>query len=188
MSGKDHHRQAGDARWIGRTITAPRDRDPRPVRFAFVSCNSINEGAQNAYRRMIWEDEPPTDRKLGFVLQLGDFIYEVVEYPDEVQHRYARTVQDLGRTTDGRKVGNFHVPTNLAGYPAHIDDPDIRDARAHFPFVCIGDNHEYSWQGWQSFVKYEGKIEPALPATGQSSEGSFRQRPPPTRHSRAGLS
>jgi alkaline phosphatase D len=153
---------------IGRTITAPRADDPRPVRFAFVSCNSVNEGAQNAYRRMIWEDErAPEDRKLGFVLHLGDFIYEVVEYPDEVSHRYARTVYDLGRIPDDRKVGNFHVPTTLAGYRhvyrAHIDDPDIQDARAHFPFVCIGDNHEFSWMGWQSFIRYGTKIEPAQP-------------------------
>ena len=153
---------------VGRTITAPRAGDPRPVRFAFVSCNSVNEGAQNAYARMIWEDErAPADRKLGFVLHLGDFIYEVVEYPDEVSHRYARTVYDLGRVPDARKVSNFYVPTNLAGYRhvyrAHIDDPDIQDARAHFPFVCMGDNHEFSWQGWQSFIKYGGKVETAQP-------------------------
>ncbi|MEO7690375.1 MAG: alkaline phosphatase D family protein [Sphingomonas sp.] len=153
---------------VGRTITAPRATDRRPVRFAFVSCNSVNEGAQNAYRRMIWEDErAPADRKLGFVLHLGDFIYELVEYPEEVPHRYARTVYDLGRIPDGRKVSNFYVPTNLAGYrhvyQAHINDPDIQDARAHFPFVCMGDNHEFSWQGWQSFIKYGGKVEPAQP-------------------------
>lgn len=153
---------------VGRTITAPRSSDPRPVRFAFVSCNSVNEGAQNAYARMIWEDErAPADRKLGFVLHLGDFIYEVVEYPEEVPHRYARTVYDLGHIPDARKVGNFYVPTNLAGYrhvyQAHINDPDIQNARAHFPFVCIGDNHEFSWQGWQSFIKYGGKVEPAQP-------------------------
>ncbi len=153
---------------VGRTITAPSATDPRPVRFAFVSCNSVNEGAQNAYARMIWEDErAAADRKLGFVLHLGDFIYEVVEYPEEVPHRYARTVYDLGRIPDGRKVGNFHVPTNLAGYRhvyrAHIDDPDIQDARAYFPFVSIGDNHEFSWQGWQSFIKYGDKVEPAQP-------------------------
>jgi alkaline phosphatase D len=153
---------------VGRTITAPRVTDRRPVRFAFVSCNSVNEGAQNAYRRMIWEDErAPADRKLGFVLHLGDFIYEVVEYPEEVPHRYARTVYDLGHIPDARKVGNFHVPTNLAGYRhvyrAHINDPDIQDARAYFPFVCIGDNHEFSWQGWQSFIRYGGKVEPAQP-------------------------
>lgn len=151
---------------IGRTITAPRASDRRPVRFAFVSCNSVNEGAQNAYRRMIWEDErAPADRKLGFVLHLGDFIYELVEYPEETPNRYSRTVYDLGHIPDGRKIGNFYVPTNLAGYRhvyrAHIDDPDIQDARAYFPFVCMGDNHEFSWQGWQSFVRFGGKVEPA---------------------------
>jgi alkaline phosphatase D len=151
---------------IGRTITAPRATDQRPVRFAFVSCNSVNEGAQNAYRRMIWEDaRAPADRKLGFVLHLGDFIYEVVEYPEETPHRYARTVYDLGHIPDARKVGNFYVPTNLAGYRhvyrAHINDPDIQDARATFPFICMGDNHEFSWQGWQSFTKFGGKVEPA---------------------------
>ena len=151
---------------VGRTITAPKIDDPRTVRFAFVSCQSVNEGAQNAFRRMIWEDQrAPAERRLGFVLHLGDFIYEVVEYPDEVPHRYDRTVYDIGRVPDGRKVDNFHVPTTLDGYRmvyrAHIRDPDIQDARACFPFVCIGDNHEFSWQGWQSFIKYDGKAEPA---------------------------
>jgi len=151
---------------IGRTITAPRADDPRAVRFAFVSCQSVNEGAQNAFRRMIWEDERARpDQRLAFVLHLGDFIYEVVEYPEEIAHRYDRTVYDIGRIPDGRKVSNFHVPTTLDGYRmvyrAHIHDPDIQDARAHFPFVCIGDNHEFSWKGWQSFIKYDGKPEPA---------------------------
>ena len=152
---------------VGRTITAPRDDDPRPVRFAFVSCQSVNEGAQNAYRRMIWEDEKaPPEQRLGFVLHLGDFIYEVVEYPDEVPHRYDRTVYDIGRIPDARKVSNFHVPTTLEGYRvvyrAHIHDPDVQDARAYFPFICIGDNHEFSWQGWQSFITYGGgEPEPA---------------------------
>jgi alkaline phosphatase D len=151
---------------IGRTFTAPHPDDARAVRFAFASCQSVNEGAQNAYRRMIWEDErAPADQRLSFVLHLGDFIYEVVEYPDEVAQRYDRTIFDIGRVPDARKVRNFHVPTTLAGYRmvyrAHIRDPDIQDARARFPFICIGDNHEFSWQGWQSFIKYEGKEEPA---------------------------
>jgi alkaline phosphatase D len=151
---------------IGRTITAPEIEDERPVRFAFVSCQSVNEGAQNAFRRMIWEDQQaPPHLQLSFVLHLGDFIYEVVEYPDEVSHRYDRTVYDIGRIPEGRKVDNFHVPTTLAGYRmiyrAHIADPDIQDARAYLPFVCIGDNHEFSWLGWQSFIKYDGKTESA---------------------------
>jgi alkaline phosphatase D len=131
-----------------------------------VSCQSVNEGAQNALRKLVFEDRRAEPRQqLGFLLHLGDFIYEVVEYPDEIARRYDRTVFDIGRVPDGRKVDNFHVPTSLAGYRmvyrAHIDDPDIQDARAWLPFVCIGDNHEFSWQGWQSFIKYDGKKEPA---------------------------
>lgn len=151
---------------IGRTLTAPDAHDSRPVRFAFVSCQSVNEGAQNAYRRMIFEDErrAPAER-LDFVLHLGDFIYEIVEYPSELKTRYDRTIVDIGEIPDGRKVQDFHVPTTVDGYRfvyrAYLHDPDIQDARARFPFVGIWDNHEFSWQGWQSNVKYEGKVEPA---------------------------
>jgi alkaline phosphatase D len=160
--------EEGNGSRVGRTITAPAVNDERQVRFAFVSCQSVNEGKQNAWRRMVWEDQhAPADRQLNFVLHLGDFIYEVVEYPEEIAHRYDRTVYDIGRIPDGRKVGHFHVPTTLDGYRmvyrAHIADPDIQDARAWFPFVCIGDNHEFSWQGWQSTIKYDGKPEPAQP-------------------------
>src|SRR5262245_16027530 len=42
---------------IGRTRTAPAADDPRPVRFAFVSCQNICEGSQHAYRRMRAEDD-----------------------------------------------------------------------------------------------------------------------------------
>src|SRR5574338_992788 len=73
----------GNGSRIGRTITAPLANDPRPVNFAFVSCQSVNEGKLNGYRRMIFEDEraAPADQ-LGFVLHLGDFIYSVVEHPE----------------------------------------------------------------------------------------------------------
>src|SRR5215468_5955034 len=78
----------GNGSRVGRTITAPLANDPRPANFAFVSCQSVNEGRLNGYRRMIFEDEraAPADQ-LGFVLHLGDFIYEVVEYPDEQEAR-----------------------------------------------------------------------------------------------------
>ncbi len=76
----------GNGSRVGRTITAPLPNDPRTVNFAFVSCQDVNEGKLNAYRRMIYEDErAPAAEQLGFVLHLGDFIYEVVEYPDEVK-------------------------------------------------------------------------------------------------------
>lgn len=148
----------GNGSRVGRTLTAPLPSDPRPVQFAFVSCQSVNEGALNGYRRMIFEDEraAPADR-LGFVLHLGDFIYEVVQYPEEVKTRYDRTIYEVARIADGAKVGNFHIPLTVDGYRAvwrgYLHDPDLQDARARWPFVCIWDNHEFSWQGWQSVLK-----------------------------------
>src|SRR3954449_5422815 len=148
----------GNGSRIGRTITAPAADDPRPVNFAFVSCQDVNEGKLNAYRRMIFEDERAAPaEQLGFVLHLGDFIYEVVEYPDEVKTRYDRTIYEVARIPDGHKVGNFHIPLTVDGYraiyKAYLADPDLQDARARWPFVAIWDNHEFSWQGWQSIVK-----------------------------------
>jgi alkaline phosphatase D len=148
----------GNGSRVGRTITAPLPSDPRAVNFAFVSCQDLNEGKLNAYRRMIYEDErAPAAEQLDFVLHLGDFIYEVVEYPDEVKTRYDRTIYEVARIPDGHKVGNFHIPLTVDGYRAvykgYLADPDLQDARARWPFVVIWDNHEFSWQGWQSIVK-----------------------------------
>src|SRR3954454_20712831 len=144
----------GNGSRVGRTMTAPAVNDPRPVNFVFVSCQDVNEGKLNAYRRMIFEDEraAPADQ-IGFVLHLGDFIYEVVEYPEEVKTRYDRVIYDVARIPDGGKAGNFHFPLTLDGYRAvykgYLVDPDLQDARARWPFVAIWDNHEFSWQGWQ---------------------------------------
>jgi alkaline phosphatase D len=148
----------GNGSRIGRTITAPLPGDPRTVNFAFVSCQDVNEGKLNAYRRMIYEDErAPAGEQLGFILHLGDFIYEVVEYPDEVKSRYDRTIYEVARIPDGHKVGKFHIPLTVDGYRAiykgYLADPDLQDARARWPFVAMWDNHEFSWQGWQSIVK-----------------------------------
>jgi len=155
----------GNGSRVGRTITAPSPNDPRTVNFAFVSCQDVNEGKLNAYRRMIFEDERarPADQ-LGFVLHLGDFIYEVVEYPDEVKSRYDRTIYDVGRIPDGGKFSNFHFPLTVEGYrvvyKGYLADPDLQDARARWPFVAMWDNHEFSWQGRQSIQQAGGPPQP----------------------------
>ncbi|MEA3060332.1 MAG: alkaline phosphatase, partial [Sphingomonadales bacterium] len=155
----------GNGSRVGRTITAPAPSDPRPVNFAFVSCQDVNEGKLNAYRRMIFEDERarPEDR-LGFVLHLGDFIYEVVEYPEEVKTRYDRIIYEVARIPDGGKTGKFHWPLTVDGYRAvykgYLADPDLQDARARWPFVAMWDNHEFSWQGWQSIQQAGGPPRP----------------------------
>jgi alkaline phosphatase D len=152
----------GNGSRVGRTITAPHDNDTRPVAFTFVSCQNVNQGAQNAYRRMIFEDErAPEAEQLGFVLHLGDFIYELVWYPeDRPQGMYDRRLRDIVRYPHGEKIRDFHIPTTLedyrAVYRAYLHDPDVQDARARWPFVNMWDNHEFSWLGWQSLQKFQG--------------------------------
>jgi len=148
--------ERGNTSRAGRTITAPASTDAAPVSFAFVSCQNNQLGACNAYRRMIWEDEhrAAADR-CGFVLHLGDFVYEITWYPeDRPQGYYDRRIRDLVRYPHGEKHADFHVPTTVEGYRAlyraYLADPDLQDARARWPFVCMWDNHEFSWKGWQS--------------------------------------
>ena len=172
----------GNGSRIGRTITAPLPNDARAVNFAFVSCQDVNEGKLNAYRRMIFEDERagPADQ-LGFVLHLGDFIYEVVQYPEEGATRYDRTIYDIGRIPDGGKFSNFHFPLTLDGYrviyKGYLADPDLQDARARWPFVCIWDNHEFSWQGRQSIQQAGGPPQPGQTVKVAANQAWFEYIP-----------
>jgi len=177
---------------IGRTLTAPADDDPRPVRFAFVSCQNVNCGAQNAYRRMIHEDQRATpEEKLGFVLHLGDFIYELVWYPEDRQDMYDRKIRDFVRYASGEKISDFHIPTTLddyrAVYRAYLHDPELQDARAYFPFVSMWDNHEFSWLGWQSLQKFEGKTRPAQSRKVAANQAWFEYLPARIKKPSAGL-
>jgi alkaline phosphatase D len=146
----------GFASRIGRTITAPGHDSDVPVRFTFVSCQCPNEGAMNAYRKMIYEDEARSkDQRLNFVLHLGDFIYEVTWYSeDNPDGNRGRRIRDLYKFPQGRKVTNFYLPVTLEDYRtlyrAYLTDPDLQDARARWPFVCVWDNHEFAWAGYQS--------------------------------------
>jgi alkaline phosphatase D len=173
----------GNGSRIGRTITAPADDDTRPVRFAFVSCQNANQGAQNAYRRMIYEDERAADEdRLGFVLHLGDFIYEIVWYPeDRPQGMYDRRIRDIVRYEHGEKIQDFHIPTVVADYRAiyrsYLHDPDLQDARARWPFVAMWDNHEFSWLGWQGFQKFGGIDRPAQTRKVAANQAFFEYQP-----------
>jgi alkaline phosphatase D len=168
---------------VGRTLTAPAENDPRPVKFAFISCQNANQGAQHAYRRMIFEDEraPEADR-LGFVLHLGDFIYEIVWYPeDRPQGMYDRRLRDIVRYEHGEKIQDFHIPTTVddyrAVYRAYLHDPDLQDARARWPFVPMWDNHEFSWLGWQSLQVFDGTTHPAQTRKVAAMQAWFEYQP-----------
>ena len=168
---------------VGRTITAPSPEDDKPAKFAFVSCQNANHGAQNAFRKMIFEDERAKEEdRLGFVLHLGDFIYEIVWYPeDRPQGMYGRKLRDFVRYESGEKIQDFHIPTNLADYRsvyrAYLHDPDIQDARAQWPFVNMWDNHEFSWLGWQGVQVFDGKARPAQTRKVAANQAFFEFQP-----------
>ena len=175
--------RSGAGSRVGRTLTAPAADDARPVRFAFVSCQNVCQGAQNAYRRMIFEDEKAAAaERLNFVLHLGDFIYEVVWYPeDRPQGMYDRRLRDLVRYPYGEKISDFHVPVTVedyrAVYRAYLHDEDLQDARARWPFVAMWDNHEFSWLGWQSMQVFGGTTRPAQTRKVAANQAWFEYQP-----------
>ncbi len=169
-------RLRGNGSRMARTITAPPANDPRPVNFAFVSCQCVNEGElRNGYHHDDLEDEraaPPKlgnspvlglgnspvlgDDQLGFVLHLGDFI---VGSPIFRRGAHAVRPHRLRRRPDSPMEvtpANCALPANgrrLSRRLQDLADPDLQDARARWPFVAMWDDDEFSWQGRQSIVR-----------------------------------
>jgi alkaline phosphatase D len=174
--------ESGFGSRIGRTITAPSEDDEKQIAFAFVSCQNVTQGACNAYRRMIWEDEKRSAAdQLGFVLHLGDFVYEITWYPeDRPQGMYDRRLRDIVRYPDGKKFKDMHYPMTLEDYRilyrGYLTDPDLLDARARWPFVCVWDNHEFSWNGRQS-IQYVDEPRPAQKTRVAANQAWFEYQP-----------
>ena len=65
---------------------------------------------------MIYEDErAPENEQLGFVLHLGDFIYEMVWYPEDRKNYYDRKIFDIVRYPSGEKISDCGSAT--CGWP-----------------------------------------------------------------------
>jgi len=176
--------EAGHTSRVGRTLTAPADDDDRPVKFAFVSCQDVTQGAMNAYRRMLHEDaRRPRDEQLGFVLHLGDFIYELVWYAEERPGgmERGRRLRDIVRYPTGEKVTTFHIPADLedyrTAYRGYLTDPDLQDARANWPFVPVWDNHEFNWRSYQSQQIINGEVRPAQALKVAASQAWYEFQP-----------
>jgi alkaline phosphatase D len=175
--------QHGAGSRIGRTRTAPLDHANYSPRFAFVCCQNVTQGAQNAYRRMIYEDERAApDQQLDFVFHQGDFIYEIVWYPeDRPQGMYDRRLRDFIRYPNGEKIRDFYVPTTVGdyrtAYRAYLHDPDLQDARARWPFVTMWDNHEFSWLGYQGLQIFAGQTRPAQTRKVAANQAWFEYQP-----------
>ena len=107
----------------GRTHTMPRGPVSK-VGLAVFSCSSVYSGYFNAYRAA-----STYDSLLAFV-HLGDFIYDFIDPQERVRIPASAPVN----------------PTNLNAwrdiYKMYYLDPDLRKARAEFPFIQIWDNHD----------------------------------------------
>jgi alkaline phosphatase D len=146
---------------VGRTRTAPEADADRPVRLAFASCQAYEAGYYGAWRTLINRDEAaPEEEQLDLVLHLGDFIYEALGYGG------ARSVPPFpsGGASTGAEFAGTHAVT-LDDYrhlwKVYLADPDLRAARARWPFVMTWDDHEFTDDSWQGFSTYKGTPVPA---------------------------
>ena len=156
----------GSASRVGRTRTAPPEDADRPLTVAVCSCQHYEEGLFSAYRRLLLDDEQAADdRRIDLVVHVGDFIYEagnrrplVSLDGEEIDLRNAdgsqRFVASLPSKGPVGPMGEQLVAESLDDYrelyKIYLLDPDLQDARAAFPFVCIWDDHEFYNDAWQS--------------------------------------
>jgi alkaline phosphatase D len=117
----------------------------------------------------------------GFVLHLGDFIYEVVQYPEEVKHGYDRTIYEVARIPDGGKTGNLHYPLTVDGYRAvykgYLADPDLQDARAPMAFRLHLGQSRILVAGPQSIVQAGGPPQPGQTVKVAANQAWFEYIP-----------
>ena len=157
----------GSASRMGRTRTAPSEDADRPLTVAVCSCQHYEEGLFSAYRRLLLDDEQAdSDNKIDLVVHVGDFIYEAGNRRplisldgEEIELRNAdgsrRFVRSLPSKGPVGPMGEQLVAESLDDYrelyKVYLLDPDLQDARAAFPFVCIWDDHEFYNDAWQSY-------------------------------------
>lgn len=156
---------------VGRTRTAPPADADIPIRLGWVSCQDYAAGNYGAYRIMVQEDMPRAEAdQIRAVVHLGDFIYET--RGDGFQ---AALDEDLNPITvmnpDGtpRTVPAFPSGGGTAGtsnfantlddyrhlYKVFASDPDLKAARARWPFIHTWDDHEFTNDCWQSQANYD---------------------------------
>jgi alkaline phosphatase D len=107
---------------IGRTRTLPPPESrPERLRFAFVSCQNLEEGYFTAYQNLLCED-------LDFIVHLGDYVYEGAPH---------------SRGPRRHQGGELHsLQDYRSRHAQYRRDPQLQAAHARFPFLCTWDDHE----------------------------------------------
>ena len=162
---------------LGRTWTAPSPDARRPVSIAFVSCQSWPPNEHGAYQRLIRDEQAGgAERGVDLILHLGDYVYGLPADPEEsfgppslADSAAADSPAPgdppgmgmAGMGMGGPPPGGDEPPDPedfdlyLAGhrriYKGYLQDSDLQQARAMYPFVAIWDDHEYGNDVWQSY-------------------------------------
>jgi alkaline phosphatase D len=161
---------AGADEITGRTRTAPAADADVPVHFAWVSCQDYGAGFFGAYKQMIADDAArPEAERIQFVVHLGDFIYESngetyhAPLDDDFVPISITNADGTPRTVGDFPSGGGELPAGrfakeLADYRflynRFLSDPDLRAARARWPFIQTWDDHEFTNDAWQSQANY----------------------------------
>jgi alkaline phosphatase D len=161
---------AGADEITGRTRTAPAADADVPVHFAWVSCQDYGAGFFGAYKQMIADDTArPEAERIQFVVHLGDFIYESngetyhAPLDDDFVPISITNADGTPRTVGEFPSGGGELPAGKFAktvddyrflYQRFLSDPDLRAARARWPFIQTWDDHEFTNDAWQSQANY----------------------------------
>ena len=125
---------------IGRTWTAPPRDASRPAHIMLASCQSFPIKKYGAYRNFLLSQERGDMPRVDFILHVGDYIYEGT--PDESEPLIAH---ESGNEEFDNRIAHYRRV-----YRGYLQDPDLQEARALYPFVVVWDDHEFTNDGWQS--------------------------------------
>ena len=161
---------------LGRTWTAPPPDARRPVSIAFVSCQSWPPNEHGVYQRLIRDERiEGTDRAVDLILHLGDYVYGLPADPEESFGPPSLADSDAaGGPPPGGAPGMGMAGMGMGGppsedeppdpedfdlylaehrriYKGYLQDSDLQEARAMYPFVAVWDDHEFGNDVWQSY-------------------------------------
>ena len=161
---------------LGRTWTAPPPDARRPVSIAFVSCQSWPPNEHGVYQRLIRDERiEGTDRAVDLILHLGDYVYGLPANPEESLGPPSLADSDAaGGPPPGGAPGMGMAGMGMGGppgddeppdpedfdlylaghrriYKGYLQDSDLQEARAMYPFVAVWDDHEFGNDVWQSY-------------------------------------
>lgn len=161
----------GSTSRTGRTKTAPKHSETKPLNLAVFSCQHYDLGYFSAYRRLLIDDKKaPDSDKIDAILYVGDFIYEFFlegTFTD-LNHQAVSLKDSSGNRRTGHPFPSGGDPAPGPGgihpyyareeledyrhlYRTYLSDPDLQEARAWYPFIYTWDDHEVLNDYWQSY-------------------------------------